>query len=235
VRDFAKALGRRAKTDAIDAAVLAEFAEKVSLPVHTIPNAEAQKLQAILARRRQLITMRTMESNRLQTTTDRTVKRSLHAVMRTLNREIGKADQDLNAAIQACPVWQAQDELLQSIPGIGVVVSRTLLADLPELGQLSREAAAALVGVAPMNRDSGQHRGKRFISGGRAAVRNVLFLAAQAARQGNALLAAFAERLVAAGKPPKLIRIAVARKLLIIANAVLRTGQPFRKIEAKIA
>lgn len=235
VRDFAKALGRRAKTDAIDAAVLAEFAEKVCPPVRPLPTAEAQKLQAILARRRQLIGMRTMESNRLQATTDRTVRRSLHAVLRTLEREIGKADRELDTAVRECPAWAAQDELLQSIPGIGPVVSRTLLADLPELGTLTREQAAALVGVAPMNRDSGRHRGKRQISGGRAAVRSVLYLAGHAAKQGNTLLQAFADRLAAAGKAPKVIRIAVARKLLVIANAVLRTGQSFKKIEAEIA
>lgn len=235
VRDFAKALGRRAKTDAIDAAVLAEFAEKVPLPVRPLPTAEAGKLQAILARRRQLIGMRTMESNRLQTTTDRTVRRSLHAVLRTLEREIGKADRELDAAIRECPVWAAKDERLRSIPGIGPVVSRTLLADLPELGTLAREAVAALVGVAPMNRDSGRQRGKRLISGGRAAVRSVLYLAGHAAKQGSKRMQAFADRLATAGKAPKVIRIAVARKLLVIANAVLRTGQSFRKIEAEIA
>jgi len=235
VRDFAKALGRRAKTDAIDAAVLAEFAEKVCPPVRPLPDADARKLQAILARRRQLIGLRTMESNRLQTTADEIVRRSLRAVLRTVEREIGRADRELDTAIRECPAWREKDELLQSIPGIGPVVSRTLLADLPELGTLTREQAAALVGVAPMNHDSGRHRGKRFISGGRAAVRSVLYLAGHAAKQGNALLKAFADRLTAAGKAPKVVRIAVARKLLVIANAVLRTGQSFRKIEAEIA
>ena len=204
-------------------------------PVRPLPTAEARKWQAILARRRQRIGLRTMESNRLQTAADDSVRRSHQAVLRTLERQIGKADRELDTAIRDCPVWAARDELLQSIPGIGPVVSRTLLADLPELGTMSREQAAALVGVAPRNHDSGRQRGKRFISGGRVAVRSVLYLAAHAAKQGNALVRAFADRLAAAGKAAKVIRIAVARKLLVVANAVLRTGQSFRKIEAEIA
>ena len=146
-------------------------------------------------------------------------------VIRTLTREVRQAEKDLGAAIRACPAWAAKDELLQSIPGIGPVVSRTLLAEMPELGTLSREQAAALAGVAPINRESGQYRGKRMIAGGRALVRSMLYLAGQAARQGNEVLHAFSERLKAAGKPPKVIRIALARKLLIIANAVLRDNK----------
>jgi transposase len=226
-RDFAKAVGRLAKTDRIDAGVLAEFADKVRPPARPLPDAAAVQLQALLARRRQLIGMQTMERNRLAGVADRGVRRSIEAVLRALRKEIDRAERDLDAAIAASPAWQAKDELLQSIPGIGPIVSRTLLADLPELGTLSREAAAALAGLAPLNRDSGAHRGKRMIGGGRTAVRNMLYLGAQAARQGNALMRAFSDRLAKAGKAPKVIRVAIARKLLIVANAVLRDRRPW--------
>jgi transposase len=227
VRDFAGALGQRAKTDAIDAAVLAQFAQRVRPPVRPLASVESQELQALVTRRNQLIEMRTMESNRLAMAV-RAVRRSIEAILRVLEKEIGTADAELAKAIEASPAWKAKDELLQSIPGIGPVTSRTLLADLPELGTLSREQVAALVGVAPVNRDSGRWNGKRFIAGGRAAVRRVLYLGAHAAKQGNAILAAFAERLEKAGKAPKVIRIALARKLVIIANAVLRDQRPWQ-------
>ena len=224
VRDFAKALGRLAKTDTLDAAVLARFAETIRPPVWSLPTADAEKLHALVTRRTQLIGMRTMEKNRLPGLRVSIVRRGVQNLIRTLDREIRKIDQQLGEAIRACPEWAAKDDLLQSIPGIGPVVSRTLLAEMPELGTLTREQAAALAGVAPMNRESGQFRGKRLIAGGRAPVRTVLYLAGLAARQGNEVLRAFAERLKAAGKAPKVIRIALARKLLIIANAVLRNN-----------
>ena len=225
VRDFAKAAGRLAKTDAIDAAVLAHFAQALRPSVWVMPGADAQKLQALLTRRTQLVQMRTMEKNRLVALRESRVRCSVQNVIRTLDREIRKADKDLGEAIRACPEWAAKDDLLQSIPGIGPTVSRTLLAQMPELGTLSREQAAALAGVAPINRESGQYKGKRMIAGGRALVRSMLYLAGHAARRGNATLRAFAERLKAAGKAPKVIRIALARKLLIIANAVLRENK----------
>jgi transposase len=225
VRDFAKAVGRLAKTDAIDAAVLAHFAEMIRPPVWSMPSADAENLQAILTRRTQLVQMRTMEKNRLAALRVSRVRRSVQNVIRTLDREIREADKDLGDAIRACPEWAAKDDLLQSIPGIGPGLSRTLLIEMPELGTLTREQAAALAGVAPINRESGQYRGKRMIAGGRAFVRSMLYLAGHAARRGNATLRAFAERLKAAGKAPKVIRIALARKLLVIANAVLRENK----------
>lgn len=225
VRDFAKATGRLAKTDAIDAAVLAHFAEMLRPSVWTMPGADAENLQALLTRRTQLVYMRVMEKNRLPLLTVSRVRRSVQNVIRTLDQEIRQADKDLGEAIRACPEWAAKDDLLQSIPGIGPVVSRTLLAEMPELGMLTREQVAALAGVAPINRESGKYKGKRMIAGGRAFVRSMLYLAGHAARRGNATLRAFAERLKAAGKPPKVIRIALARKLLIIANAVLRENK----------
>jgi len=227
-RDFAKAMGRLAKTDKIDARVLAEFADKVRPGVRPLPDADTLKLQAFLTRRSQLIGMRTMEKNRLAALKDRAIRRSVEAVLRTLEKEIERADRDLDKAIQESSVWAAKDELLQSIPGIGPAVSRTLLAEMPELGTFSREEVAALAGVAPVNRDSGTRKGKRMITGGRAAVRSMLYMASHAAKQGNAILRAFADRLKAAGKPPKVIRIAIARKLLIIANAVLRDNCPWK-------
>jgi transposase len=225
VRDFAKAVGKLAKTDAIDAAVLAHFAQTLRPPVWTMPDADAQKLQALLTRRTQLVQMRTMEKNRLAALRESRVRRSVQNVIRTLDREIRQADKDLGEAIRACPEWAVKDDLLQSIPGIGPGLSRTLLIEMPELGTLTREQAAALAGVAPINRESGQYRGKRMIAGGRAFVRSMLYLAGHAARRGNATLRAFAERLKAAGKAPKVIRIALARKLLVIANAVLRENK----------
>jgi transposase len=222
VRDFAKAVGQLAKTDAIDAAVLAQYAESVRPPVWAMPDADALKLRALLVRRTQLVGMRSMEKNRLASLTVSRVRRSVQNVIRTLEREIRQADKDLGDAIRACPEWAAKDDLLRSIPGIGPGVSRTLLAEMPGLGTFTREQVAALAGVAPINRDSGRYRGKRMIAGGRSAVRTMLYLGGQGARRGNATLRAFAERLKAAGKAPKVIRIALARKLLIIANAVLR-------------
>jgi transposase len=232
VRDFAGAVGKQAKTDAIDAGVLAEFADKVRPPVRPLDGADTQKSQALLGRRNQLVGMRTMESNRLAGVTGRVIRRSIETILRAIEQELTRANAELDTAIQASAVWKAKDELLQSIPGIGPVVSRTLLADMPESGTLSREQAAALAGVAPMNRDSGAWRGRRMIRGGRTAVRSMLYLGSHAAKQGNKVMRAFAERLEKAGKAPKVIRIALARKLLIIANAVLRDGRPW---EAKMA
>lgn len=225
VRDFAKAVGQLAKTDKLDAAILAHFGQALRPSVWTMPSADAQKLQALLARRTQLLGMRTMEKNRLASLTDSRVRRSVQNVIRTLDREIRQADKELGAAIRDCPEWAAKDDLLQSIPGIGPVLSRTLLLEMPELGTLTREQAAALAGVAPINRESGKFKGKRSVAGGRAFVRSMLYLAGHAARRGNATLRAFADRLKAAGKAPKVIRIALARKLLIIANAVLRENK----------
>jgi transposase len=221
-REFAKALGRLAKTDAVDAAMLAEFAERIRPAARSLPDAQAQKMQELLGRRGQLVGMRTMEKNRLGTAVSRTVRRSIEAHLAWLDEQIGAAEEELDAAIESSDVWKAKDELLQSIPGIGPGVARTLLFELPELGTLSREQIAALVGVAPMNRESGRWSGKRFIVGGRAVVRNVVYMATHAARKWNPALKAFADRLEAAGKPAKVVLIAVARKLLITANAILR-------------
>lgn len=231
-REFARALGRLAKTDAVDAAALAEFADRLRPPARPLPDAQAQQMQELLGRRTQLVGMRTMEKNRLGTALSRTVRRSIEAHLAWLDEQIGAAEEELDAAIESSAVWKAKDELLQSIQGIGPGVARTLLFELPELGTLSREQIAALVGVAPMNRDSGRWSGKRFIVGGRAAVRNVVYMATHAARKWNPALKVFADRLEAAGKPAKVVLIAVARKLLVTANAILRDNKPWRNVTA---
>jgi transposase len=231
-REFAKAVGRLAKTDAVDAATLAEFADRVRPPARPLPDGAARQMQELLARRGQLVGMRTMERNRLGTAADRAVRRSIEAHLAWLAEQIVAAERELDGAIEASPVWRAKDELLRSIPGIGPGVARTLLFELPELGRLSREQIGALAGLAPVNRDSGRWRGKRFIAGGRAVVRTAVYMATHAARKWNPALKAFADRLAAAGKPPKVVLIAVARKLLVIANAVLRDQQPWRNVAA---
>lgn len=234
-REFAKAAGRLAKTDAVDAQILAEFAERMRPPVRPLPDADAQKMQALLARRGQLVGMRTMERNRLATAADRTVRRSIEAHLTWLEEQIDGTEKGLGEAIEGSAVWKAKDELLQSIPGIGPGVARTLLFELPELGRLSREQIGALAGLAPVNRDSGRWTGKRFIAGGRAVVRTAVYMATHAARKWNPALKAFADRLTAAGKPPKVVLIAVARKLLVIANAVLRDQKPWRNVTENVA
>ncbi len=232
-REFARAAGRLAKTDAVDAAVLAEFGERMRPPVRPLPDADAQRMQALLARRGQLVGMRTMERNRLGSATDRTVRRSIEAHLAWLEEQIDGAERGLDEAIENSPVWKAKDELLQSIKGIGPGVARTLLFELPELGRLSREQIGALAGLAPVNRDSGRWSGKRSITGGRAVVRTAVYMATHAARKWNPALRAFADRLEKAGKAPKVVLIAVARKLLVIANAILRDKKPWCDVTAK--
>ena len=226
-RDFAKASGRLAKNDAIDAAALAHFAEALRPEARPLPDAHQQALDALLSRRRQLIEMLTMERNRLGGCADRRVTTDLKAHLDWLQRRLDRANKALAEAVQASPVWRVKDDLLRSIPGIGPVASLTLRAALPELGAVTGKQAAALVGVAPLNDDSGKRRGYRRVAGGRADVRAVLYMAALTARRRNPTLKAFADRLKAAGKPAKVILTAVARKLVVIANALLRNGQPW--------
>jgi transposase len=225
VRDFAKATGQLAKTDRIDADILARFAEVVRPAVRVIPDAEAQELEALLARRRQLLEMLQAERNRLGQVFGkgkRLVRKSLKAHIAFLERELRMTDTDLGEMVKNSPAWRERDELLQSVPGVGPVLSRTLLADLPELGRLSRREIAKLVGVAPLSRDSGTMRGRRFVQGGRATVRAVLYMAALVATKRNAVIRGFYQRLVAAGKPKKLALVACMRKLLTILNTMVR-------------
>lgn len=233
VRDFAKATGKLAKTDAIDAAVLAHFAEAIRPAARPLPDAQTRELAELLGRRRQLLGMRTAEANRLGTATAARVRASVEAHLRWLAEQLDGLDRDLSDAIQGSPVWRVNDDLLQSIPGVGRVVSRALMAELPELGTLSREQIAALAGVAPMNRDSGRWSGNRAVCGGRPHVRGALYMAALSARRWNPALRAFADRLAEKGKAAKVILVAVARKLLVIANAILRDQQPWELRTAK--
>jgi len=227
VRDFARATGQLAKTDRIDAGVLALFAERVRPEVRPLPNEEAQELDAVLTRRRQLLEMLTAERNRLGQVAGRgrrLVKKSLTAHIAFLERELRVADTDLGAMVRASPAWREKDDLLRSVPGVGPVLSLTLLAELPELGRLSRREVAKLAGVAPLARDSGTLRGHRYVHGGRASVRAVLYMAALVATRRNPVIRAFYERLLAAGKPKKLALVACMRKLLTILNAMARSG-----------
>jgi transposase len=225
-RDFAKATGRLAKTDAIDATVLVAFGRGVRPEPRPLPDGLTRELDALLDRRRQLVGMRTMEQNRLSGGAPPKVRRDLEAHLQWLDRHIAEVDKELGDRIRSSPIWREKDELLRSVPGIGPVVSRTLLAALPELGRLDRRRIAALVGLAPMADDSGQHRGARRIQGGRSSVRGALYMAALTARHHNPTLRAFGDRLATAGKRPKVVITAVARKLLVIANAILRSGRP---------
>jgi transposase len=227
VRDFAKATGQLAKTDALDAQVLALFAERVRPVPRPLPDAAIQALDALLTRRRQLVEMLTAERNRLLIARS-AVRRDLQQHIRFLERRLREADDDLHTAVKASPAWRVKDDLLQSVPGVGRVVSLTLLAELPELGRLSHKEIAALVGVAPLNRDSGTLRGKRLVYGGRAPVRAVLYMAALVASKCNPVIRAFYLRLRAAGKPAKLALTACMRKLLTILNAIARDGTPWQ-------
>jgi transposase len=227
VRDFAKAMGQLAKTDALDAQVLALFAERVQPAPRPLPDDALQALDALLTRRRQLVEMLTAERNRLFVARP-PVRRDLQQHIRFLERRLREADDDLHTAVKASPAWRVKADLLQSVPGVGRVVSLTLLAELPELGRLSHKEIAALVGVAPLNRDSGTLRGKRLVYGGRAPVRAVLYMAALVASKCNPVIRAFYQRLRAAGKPAKVALTACMRKLLIILNAIARSEAPWQ-------
>ncbi len=234
-RDFAKGFGRLAKTDAVDAATLALFAEKVRPAPRPLPDEKARAFQALLTRRRQLVEMRVAEQSRLAATTDRAVRKDLDAHVRWLIRRLDALDAELAAAVQASPAWRAKDDLLRGVPGIGAATARVLLAELPELGTMTGKQAAALAGLAPFARDSGTRRGTRTIAGGRAGVRSALYMAALSAARYNPPLRAFRDRLRAAGKAAKVVLVAVARKLLVILNAMLRDGRPWNPDLAKIA
>lgn len=227
VRDFAKALGRLAKTDRLDARVLALFGARVQPAVRPLPDEATQELEALLTRRRQLLEMLHAERQRLPRARGRVVRRNLRGHITWLERSLIDTDATLDALIQASPLWRVQDNLLQSVPGVGPTLARTLLGLVPELGQLDRHAIAALVGVAPLARDSGTLHGRRTCWGGRPAVRTVLYMAALTAARWNPVLRAFYQRLRAAGKPSKVALTAVARKLVVLLNAILRDQRPW--------
>ena len=228
VRDFARATGRLAKTDALDAQILAQFAEAVRPACRPLPDASTQQLAALITRRRQLVEMLTAEKNR-RGSAPRLMRTQIQQHIEWLQQHLAQLDQELTNAVQASPIWREHDELLQSVPGIGPVVTRTLLAELPELGTLTHKQIAALVGVAPLSRDSGAFRGKRTIWGGRATVRAALYMGALVAARHNRVLKAFYQRLRQAGKAPKVALTACMRKLLTMLNAILKHRTSWRE------
>lgn len=228
VRSFAHALGRRAKTDPIDALVIARFAQAARPEPRPLADADQRFLSDLAARRRQILQMLVAERQRLGRAGDLRLKKSLRRLIAALEKELGEVDGDIDQAIRASPAWRRKEVLMQSVPGVGRVTARNLLADMPELGRLDRRQAAALAGLAPFTRQSGQWRGKSFIGGGRAHVRCALFMAALSAARFNPTLKTFHQRLIAAGKPKMVALVAVARKLLVILNAVLRDQKPWQ-------
>jgi transposase len=227
-RDFARATGKLAKTDRLDAKALARFAQAVRPEPRALPDEEAGEFQAILARRRQLIQMMSAEKNRLGAAASKSVAKRIEAHLRWLEKELSRTDRDLDQAIEKSPTFKENEALLRSVPGVGPVLCRTLMAELPELGSLAPRELSALVGVAPLNRDSGTLRGRRAVWGGRARVREALYMGALVATRYNPHIKEFYERLVAAGKPKKVALVACMRKLLVILNALLRDRTPWR-------
>lgn len=227
VRAFAKALGQRAKTDPIDAAVIAHFAEATKPEPRPLPDEATQLLADLVARRRQIIEMIGAERQREKRASPR-LKKSIARLVKALEKELASVETDIDDAVRGSPAWRDKEDLLASVPGIGSIIARTLIAELPELGALDRKKIAALAGLAPFTRQSGQWRGRSFIGGGRTAVRSALFMGAMSARRHNPVLKAFFERLVAAGKARMVALIAVARKLLTILNAILRDQKPWQ-------
>ena len=228
IRAFAQALGLKAKTDTLDAQVIARFAEAVRPAPRPLPDEAARALGEMVARRRQLVEMIVAERNRRRMLVRPKLIRGVDRVLSMLQQELSALERDLDETIRGTPAWCEAESLLSSVPGVGDKTARTLIAELPELGRLDRRKIAALAGLAPFNRDSGRSRGQRRIGGGRASVRAALYMAALVAMRWNPVLKPVAERMRTAGKRPKLIVIAIARKLLVILNAILREKKPWQ-------
>ena len=227
IRAFAKAIGQRAKTDPIDAAVIAHFAEATKIEPRPLPDEATRLLADLVARRRQIIDMIGAEAQREKRATPR-LKKSIARLLTALKKELSSVDTDIDDAVRGSPAWREKENLLASVPGIGSIIARTLIAELPELGTLDRKKIAALAGLAPFTRQSGQWRGKSFIGGGRKAVRTALFMGAMVAKRHNPVLKAFFDRLIDSGKPKMVATIAVARKLLTILNAIIKSKTPWQ-------
>jgi len=234
VRKFAGASGKLAKTDKIDAQVLAHFAEALRPEPRPLPDQAHQVLKAALQRRQQVVKMIGQEENRLEKTFIPTVRRDIQAHLTWLRQRLTALNRDLDDQIRQSPLWQDRDRLFQSVPGIGPLVSRAVIAQMPEIGTLPGKKAAALVGVAPYNRDSGRFRGKRMIRGGRSYLRRMLYIAAVVASRFNPVIRAFYQRLVAAGKPKKVALTACMRKLVLILNAMVKHNQPWNQFIAQV-
>jgi transposase len=229
IRDFARAMGRLAKTDALDAEAIALFAERIRPEARPLLDPERARLAEFVSRRRQVIEMIGMETNRRRRATDKRLAKRLDRHVAFLEKELNEIDHDIGEAIKRSPVWCKTEALLKSVPGIGYVTARTLLAEVPELGTVDRHQIAALVGVAPVNRDSGLMRGHRAIAGGRTSVRNVLYMAALTAIRCNPVLRTFYNQLITRGRPKKVALVAVLRKLLTVLNAIVRDLTPWRQ------
>lgn len=229
IRDFARATGKLAKTDMLDAAAIAHFAEAIRPEARPLPEPKAQELGELVARRRQVIEMIVAERNRTRLLQSARLRQRIDRHIAALQKELTEIETDLDKGIRSTPVWRENEDLLKSMPGVGNATARTLLADLPELGTLRRREIAALVGVAPFNRDSGTMRGRRTTWGGRANVRAALYMAALVASRHNPVIAAFYRRLIKVGKPPKVALTACMRKLLVMLNAILRDRMPWRQ------
>jgi transposase len=228
VRAFAKAIGQRAKTDPIDAGVIAHFAEATRPQVRPLPDEATRLLADLVTRRRQIVEMIGAERQREKRMAVPHLRKSIARLVKALEKELATINTDIDDAVRGSPVWREKENLLASVPGVGSIIARTLIAELPELGQLNRRQVAALAGLAPFTRQSGQWRGRSFIGGGRTVVRTALFMGAMVARRHNPVLKAFFGRLVAAGKPRMIALIAVARKLLTMLNAILRDRRPWQ-------
>jgi transposase len=228
VRSFADALGKRAKTDTIDAAVIARFAAASGVKAKPLADEQTRLFAELITRRRQILAMIVAEEARLKRAANRQLKKSISRLLVALRRELETLDEDLDSQVRASPLWRIKENLLSSVPGIGKGIARTLIAELPELGSLSARQIASLAGLAPFTRQSGKWRGKSFISGGRASVRAALFMGALVASRHNPVLKAFRDKLVAKGKPKIVAIIATARKLLTILNAIIRDQKPWQ-------
>jgi transposase len=228
VRHFAQALGRRAKTDPLDAAMIARFVEATLPELRPLADEATQLLADLVARRRQIIEMIVAERNRERRVSVKRIAKSISRLIAALEKELSEIDSEIDTGVRGSPAWREKEDLLASVPGVGSVTARTLLAELPELGQLDNKKIAALAGLAPFTRQSGQWKGRSMIAGGRKGVRSALFMAALAACRFNPTLKAFRQRLIDAGKPKMVAAIAAARKLLTILNAIARTGKPWR-------
>lgn len=222
VRDFAKATGTLAKTDTVDARVIAHFAEAIKPEIRKMPDKEIQRLSALLRRRKQIVGMITSENNRLKTTSDKEVYKDIKEHIEYLKKMLAKIDKEHDNFIKSNETLREKEEILKSVPGIGDIVARTILCEVSELGTLNRKQIASLIGVAPINRDSGKYRGKRTIYGGRAVVREKLYMAALSAKRYNPVMKSFANRLEKQGKKPKVIIVAIMRKLIVILNTMIR-------------
>jgi transposase len=227
IRAFAQAIGKRAKTDPIDAAVIAAFTVSTRPEVRPLPDEQTRMLADLVARRRQIVQMIQAERQR-QKRAAASTRRSIARLLKALEKELSSVDGDIDDAVRGSPAWRETEDLLASVPGIGKTIARTIIAELPEIGTLGRRQVAALVGLAPWTRQSGQWRGRSFIGGGRATVRAAIFMGAQVAARFNPQLRCFHQRLLAAGKPKMVALIAVARKLLTILNAIIRDRRPWQ-------